>query len=49
MDNVVVLDCGSDTFKAGYTNNFPSEDEPRTVRPAALTCTASQMVPQQVG
>lgn len=32
MDNTIVLDCGSDTFKAGYTHDFPSEEEPRVVQ-----------------
>ena len=31
MDDTVVVDFGSDTFKAGWSNSFPSLDEPRAV------------------
>ncbi len=29
MENIVVLDCGTRTFRAGYAGFFPSEEEPR--------------------
>jgi len=35
--NTVVLDYGSRTFKAGYAQSFPSEDEPRVLTPACLS------------
>ncbi|KAK9820164.1 hypothetical protein WJX72_006966 [[Myrmecia] bisecta] len=35
-DNVVVLDFGTATIKAGMAYNFPSEEEPRVVTPAAV-------------
>ena len=31
MDDAVVVDFGSDTFKAGWSNSFPSLEEPRAV------------------
>lgn len=31
--SVVVLDYGSNTFKAGYANSFPTDEEPRVVTP----------------
>ncbi|KAK9842049.1 hypothetical protein WJX81_005988 [Elliptochloris bilobata] len=36
MDNVVVLDYGSQTFKAGLATNFPNAEEPRVVTPSAV-------------
>ena len=35
-ENIVVLDYGSKTFKAGFAYSFPSEDEPRVVTPNAV-------------
>mmetsp|Transcript_15911 Transcript_15911/g.34353 ORF Transcript_15911/g.34353 Transcript_15911/m.34353 type:complete len:377 (+) Transcript_15911:10-1140(+) len=37
--NIVVLDYGSKTFKAGFAYSFPSEDEPRVVTPTAVEVT----------
>jgi actin-related protein 7 len=34
MDNPVVLDYGSESIKAGYAINVPSEEEPRLVLPS---------------
>jgi len=31
--NMVVLDIGSHSFKAGFALSFPSDDEPRLMRP----------------
>ena len=31
--NMVVLDIGSHSFKAGFALSFPSDDEPRLTRP----------------
>jgi actin-related protein len=36
VDNTVVLDLGSDTIKAGYAANVPSDDEPRVVTPCCV-------------
>ncbi len=36
MDNTVALDLGSDTLKAGYAANLPSNDEPRVVTPCCV-------------
>lgn len=33
---MVVFDFGSHSFKAGYAYSFPSEEEPRLVRPSAV-------------
>lgn len=36
MENIVALDYGSKTLKAGFAYSFPSEDEPRVVTPSAV-------------
>lgn len=40
MDNLVVLDYGAQTFKAGLAANFPNDEEPRVVGclGQSLTC-----------
>ena len=37
MDDAVVVDFGSDAFKAGWSNSFPSLEEPRAVSLQAAT------------
>eukprot|EP00877_Chromochloris_zofingiensis_P003743 jgi/Chrzof1/1336/Cz10g03130.t1 len=36
MDNTIVIDYGTETLKAGYANNVPSDDEPRIVTPTCV-------------
>ncbi|KAK9805370.1 hypothetical protein WJX73_007756 [Symbiochloris irregularis] len=43
MEEVVVLDFGSDTFKAGPVDNFPNEATPRIVTPAAVQITSGAL------
>lgn len=40
MEEVVVLDFGSDTFKAGPVHNFPNEAQPRIVSTHRFCCSA---------
>eukprot|EP00798_Chlamydomonas_sp_ICE-L_P004670 gene4670-14867_t len=47
MEQIVVLDYGSKTFKAGFSYSFPSEEEPRVAIPTIVERTDQPAEPSQ--